>query len=86
MRWDLFREGLEDFETLRMLRAAMDAADADSKMLSPAQRAALESAHQVFDQKLPALIRSARDFSWDPAALEATRTQAGEALSGLTPP
>jgi hypothetical protein len=85
VRWELFREGLEDYETLRMLRAAVDDAIGRNET-DPARAHLIKDAQQLLEEQTPALIRNARDFTWDPAALEQLRTRAGEALSALTPP
>jgi hypothetical protein len=76
VRWELFREGMEDFETFRMLRTAVDEA--------PASAANLTEARKLLDEELPAFVRDARDFSWDIAALESLRARAGELLSRLS--
>jgi hypothetical protein len=77
VRWEMLREGLEDFETFRMLRTAVDEAPAGATRLTEARR--------LLDLELPAFVKDAREFSWDCAALESLRTRAGELLSGLTP-
>ncbi len=85
VRWEMFREGLEDYETLRMLRTALDEAEgrheSDPKLL-----AVIKAGEKLCEEELPAMFRTARDFTWDPVALESVRTRAGEALSALTPP
>jgi hypothetical protein len=84
VRWELLREGLEDFETLRLLRTAVDAAQGSNER-NERLRAAMADAQKLLDEEVPRLVRSARDFTWDPAALEQIRTRAGRALSALTP-
>src|SRR5439155_26041581 len=84
-RWELFREGLEDYETLRLLRTSVDIATARGER-DPARLAAMADAQELFEKTVPALIRSARDFTWDPAVLEAARRRAGNALSALAEP
>jgi hypothetical protein len=83
VRWELLREGLEDFEMLRMLREAVDAASASTK-LSDEQRRGVEEGRKVFEEELPKLIGGVNDFSWDAAAVERVRKRAGEALSALS--
>jgi hypothetical protein len=77
VRWEMLREGLEDFETFRLLRTAVDQA--------PAGASSLTDAHRLLDEELPAFVKDARDFSWDCAAVESLRSRAGDLLSGLTP-
>ena len=83
VRWELFREGLEDYETLRLLRAACDEAATDAN-LDPTRKAALAEAEQLLGDEVPGLVRSARDFSWDPLALENLRLRACALLHVLT--
>ncbi len=82
VRWELFREGLEDYETLRLLSAAVTAA-----RKAPARDrragAALREAEGLLDAGVKGLVRTPTDFAWDPAALERVRTQVGETLSAL---
>jgi hypothetical protein len=75
-RWELFREGLEDFETFRMLRTAVDEA--------PAGAGNTAEARHLLEEELPAFVKDAREFSWDCAALQSLHSRAGELLSGLT--
>jgi hypothetical protein len=76
VRWELFREGMEDFETFRLLRTAVDEA--------PAGASNLTEARKLLDEELSAFVKDARDFSWDVVALESLRARAGELLSGLS--
>jgi hypothetical protein len=85
IRWELFREGLEDFETLRMLRTAMDETYGAGK-IDEARKKTLDDGERLLGEDVTKLVRSARDFSWDPAELERIRTRAGELLSNLTTP
>jgi hypothetical protein len=85
VRWELFREGLEDFETLRMLRTAMDETYGAGKV-DAAKKALLDEGEKLLGEDFGAFVRNARDFSWDPAELERIRTGAGELLSKLTTP
>ena len=75
-RWELLREGLEDFETFRMLQTAVDGA--------PAGASHITEARHLLEEELPAMVKDARTFSWDCAALESLHTRAGELLSELT--
>jgi hypothetical protein len=82
VRWELFREGLEDYETLRLLKIAVGEARKapvrDTKM-----EAALREAERLLDGGVKGLVRTPTDFTWDPVALERVRTQVGETLSAL---
>jgi hypothetical protein len=78
VRWDMLREGLEDFETFRLLRTAVDEA--------PVNAANLTEARRLLDEELPAFVKDARNFSWDCADFDSLRTHAGGLLSGLTTP
>ena len=86
-RWELFRAGMEDFETFRMLRTAIDEAEAggDGKT-DDKKRAAIAEGRQILDVQISGIVRSGRDFAWDPVQLESVRARAGEILSLLTPP
>jgi hypothetical protein len=83
VRWELFREGLEDYETLRLLRDACDQAAIDAN-LDPTRRAALAEAEKLLGEEIPSVVRDARDFSWDPVALENLRLRACALLHVLT--
>jgi hypothetical protein len=84
VRFDNFRDGMEDYETLGMLRTAIDEATGRNEK-DPAKLKAIERSQKLFEETIPSIIRSARDFSWDPTALQAARDQAGELLSILSP-
>jgi hypothetical protein len=75
VRWELFREGLEDFETLRLLRTACDEAAA-SPNLDETRRAAIAEAEKLLGDEVGGVVRNARDFSWDPVELEDLRVRA----------
>lgn len=77
--WELFRDGLEDYEMLRLLKLAADDAQQQGR-----NHEAVARAQRLLEQDLPALIRSPKDFSWDPLELENLRTRAGETLSELS--
>ena len=83
VRWELLREGLEDYEMLRMLREAVDAASG-AKDLDAEMRGAMEEGRKVFEEELPKLVRGVGDFSWDAKEVERVRRRAGDALSALT--
>jgi hypothetical protein len=83
VRWELFREGLEDFETLRLLRNACDEA-ASEKDLDDTRRAAVAEADKLLADEVGGLVRSARDFSWDPVEMEDLRLRACALLHVLT--
>ena len=83
VRWELFREGLEDYETLRLLRAACDEA-ATEPNLDATRKAALAEAEKLLGEEVPALVRDARDFSWNPLDLETLRLRACALLHVLT--
>jgi hypothetical protein len=83
VRWELFREGLEDYETLRLLRAACDEAATDAN-LDPTRKAALAEAENLLGDEVASLVRNARDFSWDPLELETLRLRACALLHVLT--
>jgi hypothetical protein len=85
VRWELFREGLEDFETLRLLRTAMDETYGAGH-IDDAKKKLLDDGEKLLGDEFAAIVRNARDFSWDPAELERLRTHAGELLSQLTAP
>ena len=85
VRWELFREGLEDLETFRMLRTTLDELQASEDKLEE-RRSELAEARKLLDETIPSLIHSARDFSWDAPELESARDRAGELLSSLLSP
>jgi len=85
IRWELFREGLEDFETLRLLRTACDEAAGDAK-LDPTRKAAVAEAEKLLGEEVGGVVRSARDFTWNPVELEDVRLRAGALLHVLTEP
>jgi hypothetical protein len=85
VRWELLREGLEDFEMLRMLRTAIDESSA-LKDLDRRLQITLQDAQRLLEEDVPAMVRSARDFSWDASAMESIRLRAGDMLSQLTTP
>jgi hypothetical protein len=85
VRWELFREGLEDFETLRLLRTACDEAAGDAN-LDETRQAAVAEAEKLLGEEVAGLVRSARDFSWDPVELERLRLRACALLHVLTTP
>jgi hypothetical protein len=72
IRWEMLRDGLEDYEYLVMLRRAMEKAPA-------AKRAELEKLLTVPDN----ITRDATTFTRDPAPIEARRAQIAQALAGL---
>jgi hypothetical protein len=84
VRWELFREGLEDIETLRLLRTACDEAASDAK-LDDTRRAAVAEAEKLLGDEVGRLVRSPRDFSWDPVEIEDLRLRACALLHVLTP-
>jgi hypothetical protein len=83
VRWELFRQGLEDFETLRLLRTACDEAASDPK-LDETRKAAVAEAEKLLGAEVGGVVRSARDFSWDPVELEDLRLRACALLHVLT--
>jgi hypothetical protein len=85
VRFELLREGLEDYETLRLLRSAIDAAIGSNES-DAAKLVAIRRGQELFDMTIPALVRSAYYFSWDAAALHVARLEAAEILSLLSPP
>lgn len=83
IRWELFREGLEDYEALRLLKIAVENAR-KTKTRDEKIEPLLRRAEAILQNDVPGLVRTPTDFSWEPVALEKLRTQIGETLSALT--
>ncbi len=79
VRWDMLRDGIEDYEYLAQLRAALDRPPA---RLTPARLAALRALLDV----PPDISRSLTDYTRDPAPIERRRAELARALESLNPP
>lgn len=75
IRWEMLRDGLEDYEYLVMLRSAL----AKNSKLSKEKRRAYEALLEV----PPEISRSMTDFARDPAPLEQRRDAIARALEEL---
>lgn len=74
IRWELLRDGLEDYEYLVLLRRALQTAK-----IAPARRVALEKLLTVPDS----ITRDATTFTLDPAPIETRRAEIAKALEEL---
>ena len=77
IRWELLRDGIEDYEYLAMLQRAL----AQRKDLSAEKRRAYEALLEV----PPEISRSMTDFARDPAPIEQRRDALARALADLNP-
>ncbi len=75
IRWEMLRDGLEDYEYLVMLRSALE----QHKKLPEAKRRAYEALLEV----PPDISRSMTDFARDPAPIEQRRDAIARALAEL---
>jgi hypothetical protein len=75
IRWELLRDGIEDYEYLAMLQRAL----AQRKDLSAEKRRAYEALLEV----PPEISRSMTDFARDPAPIEQRRDALARALADL---
>jgi hypothetical protein len=75
VRWEVLREGVEDYEYFRLLEKAVGEAPPAKRDLAKRGRALLKAPAAVF--------RSGRDYNKDPLALLGHRRQMGEALERL---
>ena len=82
VRWEMFRQGMQDYQMLAMLRLAVDDASG-RKEQDPPTLVAIERAQKLFEQ-IPDLAHDARDFDWDASRLRKTHDLAGELLSILS--
>jgi hypothetical protein len=78
IRWEMIREGVEDYDYLYMLKEAVEKASSDPKKAKAVAvgRKALAEADS--------LVRSRTDYEKNPQKLHAVRNQVGEALDALT--
>lgn len=74
IRWELLRDGLEDYEYLAMLRRLLG-----TKKVPAPRRAALEKLLVVPDN----ITRDATTFTRDPAPIESRRAELAAAIEGL---
>ena len=77
IRWDLLRDGIEDYEYLVMLRNALEK---QGKKLSKDQRRAYATLLEV----PPEISKSMTDFTRDPAPIEQRRDAIARALVELS--
>ncbi|NLN78667.1 MAG: DUF4091 domain-containing protein [Armatimonadetes bacterium] len=77
IRWELVREGIEDWDYFRILQDKIDAASA-AKKNTPAYAAAVDVLRQV-----NSCVPSLTDFCTDVAKIESTRERVGRAIEGL---
>jgi hypothetical protein len=75
VRWEILREGMEDFEYFRLLEKAVREAPPEKRGLAKKARALLDIPAAVF--------RSGRDFARDPQILLEHRRRVGEILEKL---
>ena len=71
IRWEMLRDGIEDYEYLAMLRRALE-----TKKLSPPRRAELEKLLLVPEE----ISKDATTFTSDPAPIETRRAALARAL------
>jgi hypothetical protein len=81
IRWEVFREGLEDFETLRLLQEKVN-----ELRRAGGSNENLQQAEALLNRDVQELVRTVTDFTWDPLALVRLRDKAGETLSALNSP
>ncbi len=74
IRWEMLRDGIEDYEYLAMLRRALA-----NKNIAPARRATLEKLLIVPNE----ISKDATTFTRDPAPIESRRAELAAALSSL---
>ena len=77
IRWELVREGIEDWDYFRILQDKIDAAS-EAKKKTPAYAAAVDALRQV-NECVPSLT----DFCTDIKKIEAIRARVGRAIEGL---
>jgi hypothetical protein len=75
IRWELLRDGIEDYEYLALLQRAL----AERRDLSPDKR----RAYQALLEVPPEISRSMTDFTRDPAPIEQRRDALARALAEL---
>ncbi len=80
VRWEILREGLEDYEYFVLLRRAIDAAKGKPKL-----KAAAAEAAQLLDFP-PDLFTTGRDYTKDPLDLLRYREKVAAAIEMLTGP
>ena len=78
IRWEMIREGVEDYDYFYMLRDALRKAEASGR-----KDAAVSEAKKALAQ-VDSLIRSRTDYETDPLKLYAVRKRVGDALEKLT--
>ena len=79
IRWEMIREGVEDYDYLYMLNDAVNKAASDPKKADAV--AAGKKALALVDS----LVRSRTEYDADPVHLYAAREQVAKALEALTP-
>lgn len=78
VRWEILREGIEDYEYFVLLRKAVEAAKGKSRLRTAAAEAA-----KLLDVP-PALFTSGKDYTKDPLDLLRYRTKVAAAIEQLT--
>jgi hypothetical protein len=77
IRWEMVRDGIEDWDYFRTLQDRIDAAS-PAKKATPAYAAAVDAMKQV-----NGCVRSLTDFCTDTARVESIRVKVGEAIEGM---
>jgi len=75
LRWEILRDGLEDYEYLWLLERALENAPAKTRALQEAARKLLEIT--------PAMFASGREYTKDPKVILEHRKKLGEAIEAL---
>lgn len=78
IRWEMIREGIEDYDYLWMLNDAIRKAEGDPK------KADAVSAGKEALAEVDLLVRSVTDYETDPTKLYAARKKVAEAIENLT--
>ena len=78
IRWEMIREGIEDYDCLWMLNDAVKKAEGDPK------KAGAVSAGKKALSQVDVLVRSVTDYEKDPTKLYAARRKVAEAIEKLT--
>ncbi|MBM4045018.1 MAG: DUF4091 domain-containing protein [Planctomycetes bacterium] len=82
IRWESFREGLEDYECLRLLRDLTERVAAKPRDAQP--KDLLDQCRRLLREAPDKLVRTTEDYSSSPAELEEARTAVGETLAELS--